>query len=191
MTLQINKAKDYFYQKAYKSAFEIFCAENDYYGAGLCAFLQGDCDLARSFWKKNSSCPACSWGLKVLDFVALKVPRKKASFFQTRAYLEVYINLLIENNKIEWVQNLVASCDLLYQSNPESFKFIARALFSNGYFELAIMFCKKTLKLFYSDPEAFLILSQCYYLLGDLGEALDCVNRVNNMIDDYFHAKVF
>ena len=53
------------------------------------------------------------------------------------------------------------------------------------------MFCKKTLKLFYSDPEAFLILSQCYYLLGDLGEALDCVNRVNNMIDDYFPAKVF
>ena len=100
-------------------------------------------------------------------------------------------NLLLENELIEWAQNLIASSDLLHQSNPESYKFIARALFANGYFELAIVFCKRSLKLFYCDPEAFLILSQCHYLLGDLGEALDCINRVNDIIDDYFPAIIF
>ena len=82
-------------------------------------------------------------------------------------------------------------CDTLYQYNPESYKFIARALFANGYFTLSITFCKKSLNLFYSDPEAFLILSQCHFLLGDLGEALDYVNRVNNMVSNYFPAILF
>ena len=191
MNQQISIAKDYFYKKDYKQAFKIFSAEKDYYSAGLCAFLLKKPESARKYWIKNLSCPACNWGLCVLDFVQLKTPRKKASFFQTRAFLEVYINLLLDNELIEWAQNLIASCDLLYQANPESYKFVARALFANGYFELAIVFCKRTLKLFYSDPEAFLILSQCYYLMGDLGEALDCVNRVNDIIDDYFPAIIF
>ena len=146
MTQQINIAKDYFYKKDYKQAFKIFSAEKDYYSAGLCAFLLKKPQSARKYWKKNSSCLASGWGLCVLDFIELKTPRKKASFFQTRAFLEVYLNLLLENDLIEWAQNLIASCDLLYQSNPESYKFIARALFANGYFELAIMFCKKTLR---------------------------------------------
>jgi tetratricopeptide (TPR) repeat protein len=129
--------------------------------------------------------------LTVLNLINLRIPKIEPSFFQTRAQLEIYINLFIENGLIEWAQNMVSMCDILYQANPESYKFIARALYSNGYFDLAITFCKKTLKLFYCDPEAFLILSQCYYLIGDLGEALDCVNRVNAMVEDYFPALLF
>ena len=64
-------------------------------------------------------------------------------------------------------------------------------MFSNGYFDLAITFCKKTLDLFYSDPEAFLILSQCQFLKGDLGEALDSINRTLAMVDDYYPAILF
>ncbi len=191
MTLQTKTAKDYFYQKEYRKAFEIFNSQNDYYSAGLCCLLLNKSLSAAKFWKKNLSCPACLWGLSVLDLINLKIPRKKPSFFQTRAFLEVYLNLFIENEKIEWAQNLISSCDILYNSNPEAYKFIARALFANGYFDLAISFCKKTLKLFYSDPEALLILSQCYFLLGNLGEALDCVNRINYMVDDYFPSILF
>ena len=64
-------------------------------------------------------------------------------------------------------------------------------LFSNGYFNLAITFCKKSLKLFYCDPEAFLILSQCHFLLGDLGEALDCINRINAVVQGYYPTLLF
>ena len=80
---------------------------------------------------------------------------------------------------------------MFYRSNPESYKFIARALFANGYFDMAIFFANKTLRLFYCDPEAFLILAQCEFLLGNLAQALDTVNRVNSMVSDYFPAKVF
>lgn len=190
MTLQINLAKDYFYNKKYEEALKIFCKIEDFYGAGLCSLLLKDEILALNYWKK-ANCPASKWGIAILDLIHLKIPKKRPSFFQTRAQLEIYINLFLENDLIEWAQNIIAMCDYLYQSNPESYKFIARALYSNGYFDLAITFCKKTLKLFYCDPEAFLILSQCYYLIGNLGEALDCINRVNDIVDDYFPAIVF
>ena len=192
MTLQIKKAKEYFNNKQYNKALEIFTLEKENYYAGLCCLLLKDEEKAKAFWKKDyKNSRASLWGLIVLELIQLKNPRVKPSFFQTRAYLEVYLNLFIENNLIEWAQNLVSCCDTLYQANPESYKFIARALFANGYFQLAITFCKKTLKLFYCDPEALLILSQCEFLLGNLGEALDCVIRINNMVEDYFPSIIF
>lgn len=192
MNPEIKIAQNYFYQKKYKDALKIFKKNEDYYSAGLCALLLKKERAASLFWKKSlNTNPASRWGLATLDFIHLKKPTIKPSFFQTRAQLEIYLNLFIENGLIEWAQNIIASCDILYYSNPESYKLIARALFSNGYFELAITFCKKSLKLFYTDPEAFLILSQCHFLLNDLGEALDCINRVNAMVNDYFPAKLF
>lgn len=184
-------AKQHFYNKEYEKALEIFDKKNKFYEAGLCSLLLKDENSAREFWqKKVKSCPASAWGLCVLGFINLRVERN-ATFFQTRAFLEVYLNLFLENDLIEWAQNLVSSCDILYRSNPEAYKFIARALYANGYFELAITFCKKSLRLFYADPEALLILSQCQYLLKNRADALDSVNRVLNMVPDYYPAKIF
>lgn len=192
MTCLISNAKKYFYAKKYQKALELFDLKNDYYSAGLCCLLLKDEEKAKKYWKKSASInPASQWGLNVLDLIHLKKPKHKLSFFQTRAQLEIYLNLFIENKLIEWTQNLISSHEILYNANPESYKFIARALFSNGYIDLAITFCKKTLNLFYSDPEAFLILSQCYFLLGDLGEALDCINKVNSMVSEYYPALLF
>lgn len=192
MIPQINIAKNYFYNKNYAKALEIFEKEEDFYACGLCSLLTKNLKCAKEFWlKNNNNSNASKWGLIVLDLIDLKIPKIQPSFFQTRAFLEVYINLFIENQLVEWAQNLVNMCDYLYQANPESYKFIARALFANGYIDLAIEFCKKTIGLFNCDPEAMLILSQCYFILGNLGDALDYVNRVNDMIDGYYPAILF
>jgi len=192
MTPQINIAKNHFYNKNYTQAKEAFEKLEEYYQTGLCCLLLKDIEGAKKYWLKNcADSKASEWGLIVLDLIELKTPKVKPSFFQTRAFLEIYINLFVENNLIEWAQNLVNMCDFLHQANPESYKFIARALFANGYLNLAITFCKKTVGLFYSDPEALLIMSQCYFLLGNLGEALDCVNKVNAIVDSYYPAILF
>ena len=142
------------------------------------------------FWSINKNCPASKWGLCILDFIQLK-QEKLPTFFQTRAQLEVYLSLLIDNNLTEWAQNIVSCCDFFFKANPESYKFIARALFANGYFKLAIDFCKKSLRYFYSDPEAFLIMGQCQFLIADLGEALDSINRTLAIAPLYYPAKLF
>ena len=187
---ELLSAKDYFYKKDYKTALKLFLKDEDYYGAGLCSLLLCNTKRASIFWSINKNCPACKWGLSILNFIQLKKDKIPA-FFQTRAQLEVYLNLLIENNLIEWAQNVVSCSDVFFKANPESYKFIARVLYANGYFKLAITFCKKSLRYFYSDPEAFLILSQCQFLLSDLGEALDSVNRTLAIAPEYYPAKLF
>ena len=192
MIPQIKKAKEYFYEKKYKEALEIFENCQELYYSGLCSLLLKDEQKAKDYFEKSCSySPSSQWGLAVLDLIHLKRPKKRPSFFQTRAFLEIYISFFIENGLIEWAENMVSMCDTFYLSNPESYKFIARALFANGYFDLAMTFCEKSLKLFYVDPEAFLILSQCHYLKGNLGEALDCVNRINALISDYYPTILF
>lgn len=183
-------AKDYFYKKEYKKALKIFLENENYYAAGLCSLLLCNTNRARIFFSINKNCPASKWGLNVLNLIQLKQDRVP-SFFQTRAQLEIYLNLFLENNLIEYAQNLVSCCDILFKANPESYKFIARALYANGYFKLAIDFCKKSLRYFYSDPEAFLIMGQCQFLLNDMGEAMDSVNRILSIAPTYYPAKLF
>lgn len=190
-TNKLKEAKECFYKKEYEPALEIFLQEKCFYEAGLCYLLKKDTKNAKKYWnmtKKTS--PASQWGLCVLKLIDLKtsvIP----TFFQTRAFLEVYLNLFFENDLTEWIENILSCCDSLAASNPEAYKFIARALYANGYFGLAITFCKKSLKLFYADPEAFLILSQCQFLIGDLLEAQDSINRILCLIPDYYPAILF
>ena len=193
MTLnsEILKAKDFFYNKRYDDACAIFLTQKDYYACGLCSLLLQDTTLAKQYWQlcqKNS--PAAQWGLCVLDLINLK-EGLRPTFFQTRAFLEVYLNLFLENNLIEWAENLVSMNDVFFRANPESYKFIARALFANSIFDVAITFCKKSLRVFYADPEAFLILSQCYYLTGELNEAREDLDRILAMSPDYYPVKLF
>ena len=187
-SLTETKAKEYFYQKNYSEALKLFLENENYYAVGLCSLLLKDVQSAENYWrKKRNECPASAFGLCVLNYISLK-PSKIPSFFQTRAQLEIYLNLFIENNLIEWAENLISNCDNLSLANPETYKFIARALFANGYFKLAITFCKKSIKLCYCDPEALLILGQCNLLLGNLGEALDSVNRILDIAPEYYPA---
>ena len=126
-------AKKCFYEKKYNDALNLFLKEKEYYGAGLCSLLLKAPEAAETYWKKKKkSCPACAFGLCILDYINFKTP-EQPSFFQTRAQLEIYLNLFLENGLLEYAENLISSCDSLYLSNPESYKFIARALFANGY----------------------------------------------------------
>ncbi|MBR1617865.1 hypothetical protein IJ670_06915 [bacterium] len=192
MTALLDNAKTYFYNKDYKPALKIFVKEQDFYSAGLCCLLLNHQKRAKTFWQysKHNS-PASMWGLCVLDLINLKVPNALPGFFQTRAQLEIYLSLFLENNKIEWAQNLISSSDFLFKANPESYKFIARALYANGYFEFAVVFCNKSLEIFWSDPEALLIMAQCYYLLGDKNKAKHTLVHTLNVAEKYYPALLF
>ena len=187
----ILRAKEYFYNKDYKKAQDIFMMYQQWYYSGFCALLTGNEDNALKLWSidyKNSI--SSHWGMCVLDLINLRANLRPTTF-ETRAFLEVYLNLLIENNFIEWAQNLVSMADFLNQTNPEAYKFIGRALYSNGYFELAISFLKKSLNIFSFDPEASLIVAQCYYLLGNIGDAVDVTNKILAVFEDYYPAILF
>jgi len=173
--MSLKLAKDLFYQKNYKEAQKLF--ENlDYkYEAGFCAFLSGDEIYAKNIWQRNNEpCLATSWGLIVLDLIKLKI-KNRPTFFQVRAFLEVYLNLLIENGHLEWAENLISSCEILAQSNPETYKFIARVLFANKYYNLTHKFIDYSKNIFPLDPEALLIEAQTYFIEGEFEKAKESI----------------
>ena len=64
-----NSAKEYFYQKKYEPALEIFRIENETYCAGLCSLLLRNEKDALKYWSMNKDCPASQWGLCVLELI--------------------------------------------------------------------------------------------------------------------------
>ena len=185
------KAKDLFYKGDYLGAFEIFKKENLNYEAGLCALLYGDESIAKCFWTKDKSPDiATKWGLIVLDIIHLKI-NERPTFFQLRAFLEVYLNLFIVSSHLNWAENLISACDIFARYNPESYKFIARALFANGYLQLAHKFLDESKKIFYLDPEAHFIDSQAYFIEGKYYKALESINETLKSASEYYPAVEF
>ena len=185
------RARDLFYKGCYTGALEIFSACNLYYEAGLCALLTQDEYGAKKFWTiEKTPDIATKWGLIVLNIIHLKI-KERPSFFQVRAFLEVYLNLFIENKLLKWAENLISACDILAKSNPETYKFIARALFANGYLELSHKFLDESKKLFYNDPEAHFIDSQAYFLEKKYDKALKSINETLESAREYYPAVEF
>ena len=185
------KAKDLFYKGDYAGAFDIVNNENLNYEAGLCALLCGDEYVAKDFWTRDENPDvATKWGLIVLNIIHLKI-KEHPTFFQLRAFLEVYISLFIESKNLPWAENLISACDIFARYNPESYKFIARALFANGYLQLAHKFLDESKKLFYFDPEAHFIDSQAYFLEEKYSEALKSINETLKSAKDYYPALEF
>lgn len=187
----LNKAKELFYIGDYKEALRLFDIGKAYYEAGLCSLLLGDEKKAKDYWKKEK-CPdvATKWGLIVLDIIKLKV-KEQPTFFQVRAFLEVYINLFIISNHLDWAENMISACNIFAKSNPETYKFIARVLFANEYYKLTHQFLAESKKMFFQDPEAHFIEAQAYYLEQEYKEAYKSIINALNSAPDYFPALEF
>lgn len=184
-------AKELFYKGDYKGALELFKSDDCRYEAGLCTLLLGDEKEAECFWKKDKNPDiATSWGLIVLDLIKLKI-KQRPSFFQVRAFLEVYLNLFIVNNHLRWAENIISASDIIVKSNPETYKFIARVLFANGYFNLVEKFIEESKNIFYFDPEAHFIQAQAYYLEKDYKKAYDSIIDTLTAAGEYYPALEF
>lgn len=181
-------AKECFELKDYKTAFEIFDFLGLDYEKGLCALILGDDKLAKSIWQKTKNpCIGTSWGLCLVDLINLKYS-KLPSYFQIRAFLEVYLNLLIENKHITWAENLISAWDILERVNYETCKFIARALYFHQYYDLTIDFVEKSKHVCSHDPEALFIEAQAYEKIGKPKYSIKSLEDLLEIVPDYLPA---
>ena len=115
------KAKELFYQGDYTKALELFSAENSNYEAGLCALLLNDEENAKIFWTKDKDPDiATKWGLIILNVIHLKI-KERPTFFQVRAFLEVYLSLFIQTKHLNWEENVISACDIFARANQLSY----------------------------------------------------------------------
>lgn len=183
------EAKNKFLSCDYSSA-EKFFNENSYaLELGYCKLLAGDVQSAKIIFKSLSNEDLrANWAEKLIQFIngyVMQIP----SYFQIRNFLEIDLNLLIQARKPEYVENIINGADLFYSVNPESYKFIARVMIFNEFYDVAFHFLKKAKDKFYYDPELHLMLANCYIKYGEKNQAKKSINNCLKILPDYFPAK--
>lgn len=183
---KLKKAKKLFYNKQYNEAKELFCKLNLTYEAGLSCFLMKDIIGAKNFFsKKVNLCPASDFGITIINIVENK-NIQKLGYFQVRSFLEVFINLLIENEIYDWAQKIIDRYNIFTQANPETPKFIARVLHANGYDKAVHPFAKLAKEICPKDAEIYYIEACVYIKENNSDEAKKCIDTCLSFAPDYF-----
>lgn len=181
-------AKDKFLSGDYSC--ESFFEENNFtLELGYCKLLSGNLDEAKKIFDtlKESDFRA-DWAIKLIQFIERYVTTVP-SYFQIRNFLEIDLNLLIKAGQAEYVENIINGADLFFSANPESYKFIARVMLNNGYYDLAMHFLKKAKDKFYYDPEMHFMLAMCYSNMGEIEKAKGALNICLEILPAYYPAR--
>ena len=186
MDNKIKSAAQLFYNKEFISAKEIFLQSSLFYEAGLCLLLVQNLKDARKYFKlKENVCPASNFGLLILDIIENK-PKKPPKYFQVRAFLEIYINLLIENGLFSWAQKVIDEYRFFTNSNLETPKFIARVLNANNQNKAVHYFADIAKQICYYDAEIHYIDATLYFEEGNIQKAKEIVNESLNFASEYY-----
>lgn len=186
---EIDAAKIFFANGLYEKSKEIFLNNGMLYEAGLCSLLMRNLNSARLIWEASKDpCTGTVWGLAVLNIIEKKHFGKNPTYFQIRAFLEVYIALFIENELFDYADALINSCRSFISANSETPKFLARVLSSFGYNEMAYEFLEITFSINSCDPEAFYILAETKISESKFQEASEILKQALKITPEYYPA---
>lgn len=186
MDEKLQKAYDAFYSHEYEASKDIFLEYGLTYEAGLASFLSGNLSLARKLFEiKEENCPASSFGIIVLDVLEGR-PKKYPKYFQIRSFLEIYLNLLIENNFLEWAQKLIDNYEFFSRNNLEVPKFIARVLYANNCFRAVHSFSELGKRLCFYDAEVHYIDASVYIYEKEYEKAQKCIDECLTFAKEYY-----
>ncbi len=183
--IKLEHARKFFYARDYSSASLLFDELGCFYEKGFCTFLTGDDIEAKKIWSAiKNPCPAVFWGMDILDIIKCKFS-VYPTYFQVRAFLEVYLHLLILNEHLGWAENIISGYEIFSKANYEACKFIARVLYFHGYDELTLEFIEKSKRICYPDPEALFIEAQTYLRCNNNTKALTSLNKILEIVPEY------
>lgn len=146
--------------KGCKNYFE----KNHYYvEAGYCYIILDDLDKAEKLFKSvDENNPRATWGLFLLQLIRGNI-KSSPTYFQVRNFLELDLNILLLYCKGDYVEKIIKYSDFLAYYNPESYKFIGRAFWANGFIPASLFFLRRAKDKFYQDPELHYLLGYIYF----------------------------
>ena len=109
------------------------------------AILQNDLHLAQARFESLDS-PRARWGKCLID-ILLGYVENYPTYFEIRNFLEIDLDFLIKNEKIDYIEMILGSLDLLININQETYKYVARVMFENHLYNVAQKYLEKSLNL--------------------------------------------
>ncbi len=135
----------------------------------------------------NIDSPRAKWGsifVSILEGYLKDFP----TYFQLRNFMEIDIDFLIKNEKINYIEQFLGALDILATINQETYKFIGRVMFENKLYTASLKYLEKAKQIYYNDPELHFLLAKYYLQAHNKQEALFYINECLKLLPNYFPA---
>lgn len=153
---------------------------------GYCLILEGQLDKAEQVLRTIDSIRA-DWAVKLIPFMKGHV-EILPTYFQIRNFLEIDINLLLLAKQTDSISYILGGADILYSVNCETYKYIARVMMNNGFYDIAKNYLKEARSNTYNDPELHFMCCQYYIKNGEFDKALQSIQECLNVLPEYYPA---
>ena len=180
--VNFSKGKIFFF---YPNCSDIKIIPNSLEHAYLC-LLNNDLSSAKAIFSKNDN-PRGIWGtilVSILEGYMEIFP----TYFQIRNFLEIDLDFLLKNEKLDYIEQLLGALDIFADINQESYKFVARVMFENNLLSAAFNYMQKSKDIYYNDAELHFMLMRYYIKVHDFEQAYFYANECLQLIPDYYPA---
>jgi tetratricopeptide (TPR) repeat protein len=168
------------------------CSEFEIKPNSLChaylAILNDDLDAAEAVFSKLDS-PRAKWG-RILVTILKGYITELPSYFAIRNFLEIDLDFLLKNNKIDYVELCLGALDILSTINQETFKFAARVMLENKLYTSALKYMDRSKQIYYNDPELHFMYAKYYMDVNKFNDAYFYINECLKLLPDYYPAKL-
>ena len=154
---------------------------------GYLSILQDDLKAAKVVFSGIDS-PRAKWGIslvEILEEYLVNFP----NFFGIRNFLEIDMDFLIKNEKMDYVELLLGSLDFMAEINQETYKYVGRVFLNNKLYNIAKKYFDKSKNIFYNDPELHFLLAKYYEILKDKEGETHYLNECLKILPDYYPAR--
>ena len=111
--------------------------------------LNDDIKAAQTLFQEIDS-PRARWGKSFTDILSGYIERYP-TYFEIRNFLEIDLDFLIKNEKIDYIEQFLGSLTILAGINQEVYKYVARVMLENIHYRVAFEYLEKSKKTFYKD----------------------------------------
>ncbi len=172
-----------------KEAYDYFNKIQSIFGCAYCKFLNcetGEAKILLNLVKDSSS--AVNWLLFLISIIEDNIS-ENPTYFQIRNFYEQDLEMIFRYKKIEYAQKIIVSNPYLENFNKEIYKYSARVLYNNNYLTEAEKLLKKSLDIFFNDPETHFMLGEIYLKNKEILKAKSEYKKAVEVTGEYFPAK--
>ncbi len=152
------------------------------------AILNDDLLSAKKVFCSLSS-PRARWGKALTDILSGYI-EEYPSYFEIRNFLEIDLDFLLKNEKIDYVEQVLGSLNILSEINNETYKYVARVMYENKLYKVSREYLDKSKSLFYKDPELHFMYAKYYMNFGNYKDAEFHIDECIKILPDYYPAKL-
>ena len=149
--------------------------------------LNNDLNNAKKVFELLDS-PRAKWGTAFID-ILLGYIEHYPTYFEIRNFLEIDLDFLIKNEKIEYVEQILGALKILIDINQETYKYVARVMFENRLYKAAREYLEKSKDIFYNDPELHFLYAKYYLKTREYEKADFHLDECLSILPDYFPAQ--